>query len=201
MKSHSILLSVCLMLLPCAAEAAPKFPLTGATISLPGKGPPPVDTKIAGLPVTLRGSSVIIDAEANDTLSQDALTPLAAVLKAYPGAHSVDLSWYDPIFLDATGADVLYDRVKHTVTVNYYYGGGEDPEYAGTVRFTHVRESVLAAILRAHPKGIPENDPASDKLADAHNNNAAAWGGFQFLYQRRYRCRSRVVKAKYRMHS
>jgi hypothetical protein len=207
MKSYPILLSVCLLLLLCAVEAAPTtFPPTGGTVSLPEKGPLPVDATVAGLPVTLRGSSVIVSAGNNDALKHvdletDALTPFTALLKAYPRARRVELSWYEPIFLDANGADVLYDRVKHTVTVDYSYGGGIDPQITGQVRFTHVREAVFAAILRAHPKGGPKEDPVSENLADAHDNNASAWGGFQFLYQRRYGCRVRVVKAKHRMHS
>ena len=191
MKRH--LLLVCLFLLPT--------PPAGA---VPKDAPPAATATVAGLPVTVRGSSVTVDAENNNDLTQvnlekDALTPFIALLKAYPRARRIELSWYAPIFLDATGVDMLYDRRAHTVTVEYSDGGGEDPQYGGTMRFTHVRESVFAAILKAHPQGTPENDPVSDKIADAHGNNASDWGGFQFLYQPRYGCRFRVVKARHKI--
>lgn len=193
MRSFYILLMLPFLLLPAHTEAAPEFPPTGGTISLREKGPLPVDATVDGLPVTLRGGSVIVSAGNNNALKhvdlgQDALTPFTALLKAYPRARSFDLSWYEPVFLDADGADVLYDRKAHTVTVDYSYGGGIDPQITGRVRFTHVRESVFAALLRAHPKGGPKEDTVSDDLSYAHHNNAATWGGFQFLYQPRYGC-------------
>lgn len=211
-KNVCILLSACLMLLPWAAGAAPQtrspaFPPTDPVpLSLPEKGPLPVDATVAGLPVTLRGGVVIISAGDNDDLAhvdlqKDALTPFTAVLRAYPNARTVELSWFEPITLSATGADVLYDRVKHTVTVDFSYGGGMDPMTTGRVQFSHVREFVFAAILRAHPKGVSQDDAYSSSVSEKHDNNAAAWGGFQFLYQPHYGCRVLVVKRHRHRHS
>ena len=193
----------CLLLL-ARAEATPKtFPPTGATLSLPEKGPLPVDAMVDGLPVTLRGSSVLVSAGNNDALKhvdleKDALTPFVALLKAYPNARSFDLSWFEPVFMDATGTDVLYDRVKHTIIVDYSYGGGEDPQRTGRVVFIGVRESVFAGILKAHPKGVPQDDPYSSDIAEKRDNNAAGWGGFQFLYQSRYGCRVLAPKTRHK---
>lgn len=210
------LLPLSLCLLPgCTTPAAPQtasppasspaFPPTDPKfLSLPEKGPLPVNATVAGLPVTLRGSSVIVSAGDNDDLAhvdlqKNALTPFTTLLHTYPQARTVELSWFEPILLDANGVDVLYDRVKHTVTVDWSDGGGMDPQFGGTVRFTHVREAVFAAILKAHSKGVPENAPASDKLIDDHDNNAGAWGGFQYLYQARYGCRFHVVQAEHEL--
>lgn len=210
MKNCCVLLSAYLMLLPWSAGAAPKttspaFPPTDPTpLSLPEKGPLPVDATVAGLPVTLRGGNVIVSAGNNDSLThvdleRNALKPFMALLKAYPNARFVELSWFEPIFLDATGADVLYDRAKHTVTVDYSYGGGEDPVHEGKVVFTGVRESVFAGILQAHPNGVPQDDAYSSDIAEKHGNNAAGWGGFQFLYQPRYGGHVQVSSAKHRL--
>ena len=193
-----------LLLLPCSAGTAPlPYPPTASRrISLPEKGPLPVDATVAGLPVTLRGDTVNVSAGNNDKLSprdlqKDALTPFTTLLRAYPNARTVELSWYAPIFLDADGADVLYNRVKHSVTVDYSTGGGIDPQHTVRVVFTGVKESVFAAILKAYPHGVPDNDPEMDKIAEMHPNAVGPWGGFQYLYQPRYGCHLLVPHAKH----
>ena len=190
-KNTRALLSACLLLLPCAAEAAPKPVAHTETAT------------VAGLPVTVQGGNVRAgkkDGWSPVDLGKDALTPFTALLRAYPNARTVEMSWNEESgAMGGTSADVLFNRVKHTLTVDYSYGGGMDSEYTGTVRFAPVRESVFAAILRAHPKGVPENDPVSDNLAGTHDNNAAAWGGFQYLYQARYGCRAHVLQAEHKL--
>lgn len=203
MKNYSILLLAAFVLLPGAAGAAPPFPRTAKRkISLPEKGPLPVDATVAGLPVTLEGDTVNVSAGNNDKLepvdlSKNALAPFTTLLRTYPHARSVELSWYEPLFLDANGADVLYDRARHTVTVDFNYGGGEEPQHTGRVRFTHVQESVFAAILKAHPNGVPENDREFDKFAaTVPQNTGGVWGGFLYLYQPRYGCHLVVPHAR-----
>ena len=206
MKNYPILLLTAFLLRPCTAEAPPFPPTSPTRISLSEKGPLPVNATVAGLPVTLRGSAVIVSACNNDNLGpvdlkKNALAPFTALLRTYPHAHTVELSWFMPIFLDADSADVLYDRAKHTVTVDYSYGGGIDPQHTGKVVFTGVRESVFAAMLKAHPNGVPEHDTEMDKIADTIANNAYSWGGFKYLYLPRYGCRVSVVKRHRHSHS
>lgn len=173
MKSCPILLAVCLLLLPCAGGAAPK-PV-----------PHTETATVAGLPVTVQNGNVSAgkkDGWSPVDLDKDALTPFTALLQAYPNAHTVEMSWNEQgSTLDGTSTDVLFNRVKHTLTVYYSYGGGMNSMYTETVRFAPVRESVFAAILRAHPKGVSQND-------------TAGWGGFQFLYQRRYGCHAFIPR-------
>ena len=176
MKTRCVLLLAGLLLPAHFAGAAPKAASHTVT------------TTIAGLPVTVQGDFVTVDAGNNDALSQNALRPFTALLKAYPHARRFSLSWYTPVLMSADGADILYDRRKHTVTLNYTWGGGDDPEHVGRVRFTRVREAVFAAILKVHPNGVPEKDAQSEKIADTHSNDASSWGGFQFLYLPRYGC-------------
>ena len=165
-----------------------------------------MDATVAGLPVTVRGDTVIVNAGNNDNLSpinlqKNALAPFTALLKAYPHTRSFTLSWYEPFMMDADSADVLYDRIRHTVTVNYSYGGGIDPQVTGKVVFTGVRESVFAAMLEARPHGVPQNDPETEKITANLTNHAGTWGGFQYLYQPRYGCRVSVPFARRHRHS
>lgn len=199
MKSFHVLLLAGLLLPVRFAGAAPKAASPAGTVT------------VAGLPVRVRGGAVIIGAGTDDApaplyngdlapvdLEKDSLTPFVAVLKAYPNARTVKLSWFELVTMSGTGADVLYDRVKHTVTVDFDYGGGENSMTSGRVQFTHVPESVFAAILQVHPNGVPQDDAASQQLSDTHKNNAASWGGFQYLYQPQYGCHLVVPKVRHR---
>ncbi len=135
-------------------------------------------------------------------LERDSLTSFTALLRAYPHARTVKLSWYEPIMMDADSVDVLYDRVKHSVTVGYSCGGGIDPLLAGKVVFTGVGESVFAAMLKAHPNGVPEHDMEMDKITGTLSNLSGVWGGFQYLYLPRYGCRVLVPHSRHkRRHS
>jgi hypothetical protein len=158
---------------------------------------------IQGLPVIVRGNSATLKASASideDTdkpaFSGDAVTPFTALLKAYPHARFVCIAWEDANILNFGGAHVLYDRLKHTLTVASYNGGQGDATFGEEVRFTSVRESVFAAIVNAHPKGVPEADPETEKIAEAHTDSDTSWDGFQLLYQHRYGCHSYVVRAR-----
>lgn len=164
-------------------------------------GAAPAPTKVNGLPVIVNRDSVILKARSSmhgetEAFSGDALTPFIALLKAHPRVRFVSLSWADQNPLAFSGVDILYDRVRHTVTVARSSGFYDNPSFrGGEVRFLSVRESVFAAILSAHPKGFPRQDPETDKIGLAHNEVLVGWDGFQFLYQPRYGCRSRIIRA------
>lgn len=190
MKNVHALLFAALLLLPGAARAAPKPAAPDGTAT------------VAGLRVKVRGSAVVVDAGNNDNrapmnLQINALPPFTALLRAYPHARTVNLSWFEPFMMDAQTIAVLYDRTTHTVTVHYSCGGGIDPLQTGKAVFTGVRESVFAAMLQAHPNGVPDNDPEMDKIGDRLPRIAGPWGGFEYLYLPRYGCRLLVPKARH----
>jgi hypothetical protein len=142
---------------------------------------------IHGLPVIVRGNSVTLKASASideDTgkpaFPGDAVTPFTALLKAYPHARFICIAWEDANIVTFGGAHILCDRLKHTLTVSSYNGGQGDATFGEEVRFTSVRESVFAAVVNAHPKGFPEDDPETEKIALAHAGSDTLWNGFQF---------------------
>lgn len=177
MRSFYILLMLPLLLLPARfAESAPE---AGGV-------------KIAGIPTVVHGGLVDME-NGGHYLPGDSISPILAAIKAYPQAARFQLTWQMHMMNDVTNARFSYDRRRHTLTV--YSQWGEGPSDSLGVAFSSVRPSTLAAILRTHPTEFhPGEDAVSDKIGMAHHNNADLWGGFQFLYQSRYRCHAMRLK-------
>jgi hypothetical protein len=178
----TFLLLPCLLLLARFAGAAPASSAakSGAAMA------------ISGIPVVVRGD--LVDMEAGGHyLPTDSISPILAAIKAYPRAARFQLTWQMHMMNDVTNVRFSYDRRQHTLTV--YSQWGEGPSDSLGVMFSSVRQSTLAVILRTHPTGFhPGEDEASDKIGTMHHNNADLWGGFQFLYQHRYRCHAMMLK-------
>ena len=160
---------------------------------------------IDGAPVIVKNNSASVDVQTTfrdekPAFMGNAVRPFLALLRAYPQVRFVNISWEDSNELGYNGAHVLYDRVKHTVTVASFDGFNDGNPFGGEVRFTSVRESVFQAILKAHPQLSPYRDPEAEEIAKAHGDNTD-WDGFEFLYQHRYGCRSRVIKARHALPS
>ena len=156
---------------------------------------------INGLPVVVKNNSVSMKASTSIDVDKsvsgfqgDPMALFTALLKAYPHVRFVSMSCEVSNPLSSGGTHVLYDRVKHTVTVASYGGFNDGGTYGDKVRFTSVREAVFAATVNAYPKGFSRNDSEYAKIADAHAGMDVDWGGFQLLYEPRYGCHSRVIR-------